>query len=160
MAEQVVRGATRLKRRLDTIRKAAREVVTDQDGGIKSLLIRRNLERFDRAVNPDEIPWEPLDDSTVRRKAGKGFAKPNQPLFATGTLRKSIGVIRGGSAVIAVSSGAGFRIGIANQEADYGRFHQLGIGVPERKFLGINAKDVKAVDSLLRRAMIRATSKV
>jgi hypothetical protein len=108
--------------------------------------------------DPDEKPWEPLSPETIRTKGQKGMSRPEHPLFATGFMRKSIGVIRGQS-VIAVASGAGFKIGITDNKAGYGRFHQLGIGVVQRRFLGINAKDVKAVDSLLRRAMLKAVER-
>lgn len=156
MAQSPVRGSQRLKRRLDIIRQSAADVVADRDNAIKNLLLRRNLERFDRGVDPDEVAWEPLQNATVRKKARLGYPTPERPLFATGFLRKSIGIIRG-NATFAVATGAGFRIGITNPDAGYGRFHQQGSGVPQRRFLGINSKDVKAVDALIRRAIIRAT---
>lgn len=156
MPEQSVRGAQRLKARLQQIRVGAKDVVSDRDDAIKNLLVRRNLERFDRQVDPDEVAWPKLDENTVKQKGRRGSPQPDRVLFDSGHLRNSIGVIRG-SAVFAVSTGAGFRIGITDSSAFYGRFHALGIGQVQRRFLGINSKDIQAVNGLLRRAIARVT---
>lgn len=83
----------------------------------------------------------------------------------TGRLRGAIGVLGGaGGTGFGVVTGAGFRIGVRSQNisdgtrtinpALYGKVHHQGNKhVPQRRFLGIGALDVKAVDSLLRREM-------
>lgn len=45
-----------------------------------------------RAMNQRKLP--PLRKSTIERKTREGFAKPSQPLFATGALEQSVEIKR------------------------------------------------------------------
>lgn len=143
-----VRGADRLSRRIRTIRENLG--LPDLTEEIGDLLLARTMRRFERGVDPDERPWAPLKPETIRRKARGGF--PAKPLQRTLKMKDSIKKIRGGSGSLFTNTGAQVRIGIQDpQIADYARRHQQGRGIPARRFLGIGALDVKAVDSLMRR---------
>ena len=149
-----VRGAERLAQRINTIR--TNTGVTLGSNVILELLLRRTEERFARQVDPDGVPWPGRMTHGTRGKVDKRSA--GLPLLVrTGKLRDSIGIIRGFTpGQLGVATGAQGRIGIKDPRvAFYARMHQLGIGQERRRFLGIGALDVKAVDSLLRRAIIQ-----
>lgn len=146
-----VSGAAKLGRRISTIRQ--RYNVEDLTAEIGQLLLRRTLDRFAREVDPDGTPWEDLAPFTLRRKKALGYGN-KQKLERTGALKRSIKLIRGTAAgSIFTNTGAGVRIGVNDTSVvDYARIQNYGAGrVPARRFLGIGALDVKAVDSFLRR---------
>lgn len=145
-----IRGADRLRQRIETIRATLSVPVVVED--VSTLLEARTLRRFNRQVDPDEKPWPKLTEAGAasKRRSGSGGAKL---LVRSGALRGSIRRIRGGSGTLSVNTGASARIGIDDPEiAEYARVHQEGLGrLPIRRFLGIGRLDVKAVDSYLRR---------
>lgn len=145
-----VRGADKLKVRLDTIRRSLDISLLLEE--TKDLIHRRTIRRFEQEVDPDGKPWAKLKASSLRRKARKG-AGDRQILVQTGAMKKAIKIIRGGVGSTFTNVGAGFRIGIQDpQIAEYARVQNRGYGsIPKRRFLGIGALDIKAVDSLLRR---------
>lgn len=146
-----VRGADKLQQRIATIR--ANIDLPDLTKQIGALLLRRNLERFDAQVDPDGSPWAPLADSTLRRKKGAGYGD-RPALVREGDLRDAIRVIAGGAGSTFINTGAGLRIGVEDPEiAVYAKALNKGVPgrIPARKFLGISAGDVKAVDALMRR---------
>lgn len=151
-----LRGAEKLAQRIRTVRENTGIALSTPD--LLNRLVKANLRRFDREVDPSGNRWEVRAHDpygrTDRRGAGRGT------LIRTGKMRASIGIIRGFSkGSLAVATGANGRIGILASvypdQARYGRFHQFGIGVPKRTFLGIAASDVVMIDSALRRAIIR-----
>lgn len=145
-----VRGAQKLGRRIQTIRDNLKlPVMVDE---ITTLLLRRMLDRFDKEVDPQGNKWIPLAQSTLERKARGGWGNENI-LVRTHDMRNAIQRIRGGLGSTFLNTGAGARIGIQNPAiAKYAKFHRKGTAImPKRQFLGLNALDVKAVDSLLRR---------
>ena len=144
-----VRGADKLKKRIDTIRKAHALPPLVKDVG--ALLLRRTLDRFDRAITPNYEPWTPLQEATEKRKIRGGFSRGI--LKRTLTLRRSIKIIRGGRDTTFTNTGAAVRIGVDDPNvAQYAVAQNKGTGtIPARQFLGIGRLDVKAVDSLLRR---------
>lgn len=157
-----VHGAERVRRRIQSIQRATQ--VALHSGLLENLLLQRIKERFRRGVDADGKPWPALKDTTTKRKSyqydGKG------PLFRTGDLFRAIQIIQGtNEGSFAVSTGAGFRIGISGDNEDiaeyaraqnYGFFHYRSLKrVPARRFLGIGELDRKAVDSLLRRVIIK-----
>jgi len=152
MAEDTpfVRGAARLSRRIATIRENLALPKLTQEIG--ALLLRRTLQRFDRQVTPDNVPWPDLKEATTAAKRRLGYGK-GAILVRTGDLRNSIKLIRGGEGATYTTTGAGVRIGIADSEiAEYGKAHNLGLGgMPVRRFLGVGRLDIKAIDSLMRR---------
>lgn len=144
-----VRGAAKIAKRIRTIQ--ARTQIALHSGLLEDLLLRRIKDRFERQVDPDGRPWPRAAASTLKRKTNPKL------LQRSGTLLRSIAIIRVNNRGLAVATGAGFRIGVTDPEAArYGRFHQFGIGVPQRRFLGIGELDRKAVDSLLRRVILGA----
>lgn len=153
MSEEFVRGSQKLKRRIETIRKNVGEATKPER--IEKLLLTRMRARFAAQLDPDGKPWPELAPETIENKRKAGYKFPTKALHASGRLEAALGVIRG-SATFGVATGAGFRIGIADKGAFYGRFHHRGEGVPQREIFGIGASDVKAVDNLLRRDIIRA----
>jgi phage gpG-like protein len=145
-----VRGADKLQARIATIRQNLQLPILIEEVG--QLLLRRTLDRFENEVDPDGKSWVPLKETTLRRKAYAGYGSKKK-LQRTGKLKSSIRVIRGGSGTTFTNTGAGLRIGIENPEvAVYGKIQNTGNNrIRARRFLGIGALDVKAVDSLLRR---------
>lgn len=153
-----VRGAEKLSRRISTIR--ARLALPPLVNEIGGLLLRRNLERFDREEDPDGVPWVPLAASTVILKRRLGYGTKGT-LKRTEHMRDAIKLIRGNaSGALYINTGARVRIGIDDPEIErYARVHQNGnMRVPRRRFLGIGRLDVKAVDSFLRRRGQQAVS--
>lgn len=148
-----VRGAERLGRRIATIRGNLNlPAMVDEIG---NLLLKRTMNRFDREVDPDGIPWLPLKETTILRRRQMGLG-PHPKLVRTSDMRGAIKLIKGGiQGAVFANTGAGVRIGIDDEEiAKYGRVQNRGSEdgrIPARRFLGIGRLDVKAVDSLLRR---------
>lgn len=154
---KAVTGDKALLARIATIQSGVGTLVSRERLG--AFLLRRMLDRFDREEDPTGKRWASRSANT------KGSHKL---LNRTGVLRSSIGVLGGaGGTGFGVATGAGFRIGVrahtvkdssgrAINPAIYGKVHQQGNGrVPQRRFLGIGALDIKAVDSLLRREMAK-----
>jgi hypothetical protein len=151
-----VHGAARLSQRIATLR--ARLALPEVVPEIGALLLRRTLDRFDHELDPDGQHWKPLTEDTFKRRGylnkEQARAGLHQMLVRTGTLRDSIALIRGGLDSTFTNTGAGLRIGIPASARDargelvsaYARIQNR-----ERRFLGIGALDVKAVDGLLRR---------
>lgn len=150
---RLVRGAEKLSRRISTIRtKLLLPPLMDEIG---DLLLKRTKERFRAEVTPDGTPWAPLAPSTLRRKESLGYGDA-QKLVRTGKLRDAIQRIVGrADGGTFFNTGAGFRIGITDPEiAEYATVQNQGSRggrIPARRFLGVSALDIKAVDSLLRR---------
>ncbi len=160
-----VNGAQRLGQRIATIR--ARLALPVMTAEIGRLLLDRTMRRFDAQTDPDGNRWRALSPLTLRSRNRQGF--PDVPiLFRTGTLRNAIQIIRGkvSSGAEYINTGAGLRIGVTRQNANYvqttssrsvnvadvARYMNKGTRtVPKRRFLGVGRLDVKAVDSLLRR---------
>lgn len=145
-----VRGATKLNRRIATIRQNLQLPILIEE--TKRLMLRRTLARFEREVDPNEKAWKPLKESTLRRKASAGYGDKKK-LQRTEKMKSSIKVIRGGFGTTFTNTGAGFRIGIEDPDvANYARIQNRGNRrIPARRFLGVGALDIKSVDSLLRR---------
>ncbi len=156
-----VKGGDALKKRLRTVQQNTKSALTD--GRILKFILQRNLDRFRLGVDPDNVPWKPLAQSTILRKrraqrTGEALrGSGSRILVRSGAMFRNIkilsGAIPGG---LGVATGFGGRIGIADPDiAAYARLHQSGRGRPRRRFLGVSLADRKAVDSMLRRAIIR-----
>lgn len=146
-----VRGAEKIARRIATIR--ANYGVAAFTDEIGDLILRRTLQRFDDEVDPDGKPWLPLSPATLRRKRALGYANRGK-LKRTLALRNSIRRIRGSAGSVYTNTGASVRIGVEDPKVrEYGRIQNYGDGkrIPARRFLGIGASDLKAVDAFLRR---------
>ncbi len=152
---QFTDGAARLSRRIATITtKLALPVMV---GRIGPLLLRRTLERFDREVTPDGQPWKALAEGTIKRRSYLDLSGKKK-LVREGTLRAAIKAIKGGEGSFGINTGAGVRIGIDASAVDedgepvsvYARIQNRERN--GRRFLGVGRLDIKAVDSLLRRA--------
>ena len=147
-----VRGVNKLAQRIRTIRERLGVAAMVEEVG--ALLLRRTQDRYDKEVDPDGRPWVPLAKTTLQRRRRAGGISGKKILVQTGALRASIQLIRGGlSGAIATNTGAGVRIGVADEEQlgkaathNYGR-----VATPMRKFLGIGRLDIRAVDSFMRR---------
>lgn len=145
-----VKGADKLRERISTIRRNLNLPALEES--ISVLLHTRTMRRFDQQTDPDGNRWPELKPSSLKDKKYKGYAE-RPMLVRTKDLRSAIRVIRGGVGTLAINTGAGFRIGVEDRRiASYGRFLNFGTaGMKARRFLGIGALDIKAVDSLLRR---------
>jgi phage gpG-like protein len=145
-----VSGVEALKRRISTIREKLQLPALIEPIG--ELLLKRTLTRFDREEDPSGNPWVPLQPSTIKRRMREGTG--TKKLNATGAMRASIQVIRGGIVgAIFTNTGAGLRIGITDpRQALKGRVHNQGSkNVPQRRFLGVGPLDVRAVSGLMQR---------
>ncbi len=165
MSEKVVVGVQELRRKLDLIRRDVPKILSRERLG--QFLLRRMRARFLEEKDPDGKPWKPLSPNS---KEGA------QLLVQTGNLFKSMDVMGADRGGYSLSTGFGFRIGIKSRRyterfsrggsrtvdtAVYGRAHQLGNGhVPQRRFIGIGASDVRSVSELLRRELRRAVQGV
>lgn len=145
-----VKGADKLQRRIATIRKNLNLPAMTQEIG--QLLLKRTQDRFDKEVDPDSKPWKPLAPATLERKRREGYGDAKK-LVRKGDLRKAIAIIRGGAGTTFTNTGAGVRIGIDDptQVAKAQAQNKGTSRIPARRFLGVGALDVKAVDSYLRR---------
>jgi phage gpG-like protein len=147
-----VTGAAKLAQRIATI--TERLDLPDLTEEIGRLLLRRTLQRFDREVSPNNVPWVPLADATLARKKRGGYGDRNK-LVRTEKMRNAIKIIRGRNQGTTYGmTNVGIRIGIQDPEiAEYARLQNSGDPgrIPARRFLGVGRLDIKAVDSLLRR---------
>lgn len=146
-----VNGAARLSQRIATIRQ--RLAVGPMTNEIAALLLKRTQRRFDDEVDPNNQPWENLAPSTIAAKRRLGFGKQGK-LKRTLNLRNSIAIVKQSIGAVYTNTGAGARIGIEESAAAvYGRYQNSGLGkrLPARRFLGVGALDIKAVDSFMRR---------
>ncbi len=145
-----VRGAQKLKKRLETIRaNLGLAPLVEEIGG---LLLRRTQQRFDQEVDPDYNPWQPLAQATLERKQRGGYGDKGI-LVRKGDLRGAIHLIRGGLGTAYINTGAGVRIGVDDPDVvPYAIAQNKGtLTIPARRFLGIGERDVKAADNLMRR---------
>lgn len=149
---RIVYGDRALAARLRRVRQSTRDTLGNK---IPALLLRRHKDRFNRQVDPDERPWAKSSEETLKRKR-RGSGK-RKVLHDTERLKRGLALIRG-RAALAINTGAEVRIGIKDGvAAAYGRYHQRGEGGQiQRRFLGIGRGDVRAVDLLLKSAIIRA----
>jgi phage gpG-like protein len=81
--------------------------------------------------------WQELADSTKARKAAKGREDPSRILYDSGDLFKSLTEAENDNA-IRVSEHDEMRFGTT---LPYAEFHQLGHGVPQRRFLELTETD-------------------
>lgn len=81
--------------------------------------------------------WQPLADSTIARKAAKGRQEPSRILVDSGDLLKSL-TEHGDDNAVRVSENDEMRFGT---RLSYAEFHQLGHGVPQRRFLELTETD-------------------
>lgn len=152
-----VKGASKLKRRLLTLRARMENIV--EDSRVENLLVNRIKRRMVQGVDTNLVPFHPLAPATIRRKKHKKTVRgPGAILFETGAMYDAIGVTKR-RGQLSSPTGAGFSIGIASSNAkiqERAREHNFGNGrLPQRQFLGVNRLDVKAVDSLMRREMAK-----
>ncbi|MDT8428500.1 MAG: phage virion morphogenesis protein [Pseudomonadales bacterium] len=117
---------------------------------IGELLDLQHRERWDSAVAPDGTPWEPLADSTLKRKEKRG--RPSDILVDSGNLRD---LLRWQASPDAVQFGT---------DRVYGAVHQFGRGqlssirtrktlpaIPARPWLGIAESDKPLIVDILAR---------
>jgi phage virion morphogenesis protein len=91
--------------------------------------------RWERQVDPDGIPWEPLSAFTLSWK--RKNSRILRILESTGRLRDSISY-----------QVFGDRVTIGTN-VSYAAKHQLGINVPQRRFLGLSEADISEIILLL-----------
>lgn len=161
MARRKVQGARLLRLRLQHIRRQTPELFEPEYIG--PLLVARMRARIKRGVDVAGQSFVPLKKETARRKGH------DRPLQYTGSLIRAIDVLEGQpSGTFAFATGLGFRIGLkhikvrqnfantsrSSDTAVYGRVHQLGNSrTPQRRFLGLNAADRRAVYEKVRRGL-------
>ena len=85
-------------------------------------------ERFRTETDPDRRPWRPLSTRTVAQKRAEG--RILKILQKTGFMRSTANYNATSSKVT---------IGLS---ASYADRHQRGIGVPQRRILGVNRDDI------------------
>lgn len=153
MAGKIV-GAPELVKRIQRVRVQAVGILSDNQAA--DLLLRRMQGRFIEGVSPRGEAWPNLMEETVARKRRKGYPFPDRPLYGTGSLYRSLAVIRGvNTGLLASNTGIGFRIGVSDPRmTERGRIHNYGLGgQEERRFIGLSPLDVVAVSGMLRRRL-------
>lgn len=149
MAKKRVLVSQKLKAKLLAVGATARSV----QPALEQRMLKRTQDRFLREIDPDGKPWPPLDPATRKKE---GTAGPNQILIDTGTLARSIRILKGTTAntpgSVKVPTGAGFSIG---STLPYAAVHQKGLGrVPVRRFLGIGKGDIRSMVTLAKNIML------
>ncbi|ATW59291.1 virion morphogenesis protein [Aphanizomenon phage vB_AphaS-CL131] len=91
--------------------------------------------RFQQEVDPDGRPWKPLSIFTIRLKRSEG--KILRILQRTGLMRSRVNYkITPTSCTIGINDAKAYK-------------HQFGIGVPQRKILGINEEDKQEILNII-----------
>lgn len=132
-------------------------------GRLEKFLLERTKARFrprpgmdpNAQRSPDGYPWRKLAESTVRRRKRNRDAL--HKLYDTGTLARSISVLKGGKKVRPGGTGE-FQIGVspASPAIKYYLLHQQGginsegKKVPKRPFLGISKQDLKSLGDIIK----------
>lgn len=95
-------------------------------------------QRFAAEQTPDGSPWPELSPATVERKGH------DKILWETGRLLDSLGIETADSVreVVEEPAGVGLTYGTS---VPYGRYHQLGEGVPLRVFFGVTEDEIKSM---------------
>lgn len=91
--------------------------------------------RWERQVDPDGVPWQPLSAFTLAWKQKN--SRILRILESTGRLRDSI-----------TYQVLGDRVTVGTN-VSYAAKHQLGINVPQRQFLGLSQADLAEIVDLL-----------
>jgi phage virion morphogenesis protein len=120
---------------------------------IGEYMLGQTRNRFDSSTDPEGKAWKPLAASTIRakersrsRKQKRGAkrllkktrANPSDILKDSFLLRDSI--------TYQIESRGQLAIGSPQR---YAKFHQLGLGVPKRAFLGVNQADKVEIATIL-----------
>ncbi len=115
------------------------EIYKGLDGGLKPLMTdigaiveSSTRERFLTKTDPDGVLWQNLAPETIRKKKGRGGI-----LVEYGDLMRSI---------TAHATAVSVEVGT---DRPYGKYHQMGWGVPERAFLGLSDDDFADIRDLL-----------
>ncbi|MDJ0705110.1 MAG: phage virion morphogenesis protein [Leptolyngbyaceae cyanobacterium MO_188.B28] len=103
-------------------------------------MLRRTDLRFEREEDPSGVKWRPLSARTIAWKQAN--SRILKRLQSTGRLRASI--------TYRVESD---RV-IIGTNVSYAYKHQLGVGVPQRQFLGINQADEDEIIAILQDHLI------
>lgn len=91
--------------------------------------------RFQMEVDPDNKPWKPLSIFTIRLKRAEG--KILRILQRTGLMRSRVNYkITPTSCTIGINDAKAYK-------------HQFGIGVPQRKIMGINQEDKEEILAII-----------
>jgi hypothetical protein len=147
-----VRGADKMAAMLRGIRERTQFVLNgEKQNVLLELMLKANQERFLKQISPTGILWPARAPPQKGRKPDPRTAG-KQILERTGAMRDSIKILQGLSAgALGVSTGVGGRIGIDREIVrDYARFHQMGIGVKQRRFLGVAASDLTMIAAAIK----------
>lgn len=104
--------------------------------GVKLTMNRSIDQNFKQEGRPGK--WQSLSESTLmRRRHGKKKSLGTKILQDTGMLKNSIDTTMQGNEILIGPS------------VRYGRFHQLGIGVPQRPFLLFQEEDITRIMKII-----------
>jgi phage virion morphogenesis protein len=92
-------------------------------------------QHFVTETDPHGKRWQPLSPVTLQEKRAKGLIL--KILQSTGLMRSRVNYQVSGNQCI---------VGVNDEKA---KKHQLGIGVPKREFIGVNADDRQEIISIL-----------
>lgn len=99
---------------------------------IGAIVENSTRERFLTKEDPDGVVWQELAPETIERKKGRGGK-----LVEYGDLMRSI---------TAHATAVSVEVGT---DRPYGKYHQMGWGVPQRAFLGLSDDDFADINDLL-----------
>lgn len=154
MSTPKVRGHQEIITRLRKVAAGVSSAAVGAD--IEKFMEDRVKLRFSRQRDPDGNKWDAISPQWAKRKGN------NKILTHSGTLRKAIKVVRRNAGSLASSTGLGFSIGVDPDATDpngvpaiqYGRVHNFGMGRhPPRRFLGMGALDIRALQDRMRTAV-------
>jgi phage virion morphogenesis protein len=142
---QAIKRLSLLAQRASNLAPALRSI------GEYMLLQTRN--RFDSSTDPNGKAWKPLAESTIRakersrnRKQKRGAKRLLKKTRANPTdILKDVYLLR--DTITYQIEGRG-QLAIGSPQR-YAKFHQMGLGVPRRAFLGVNRADRAEIASIL-----------
>jgi hypothetical protein len=164
-----VRNTSKLLAKLAAVKGGVHSILGQ--GKLEAFMLRRVQMRFaprngnaQAQRSPDGKPWKQLKERS-RRKHNQNRS---QVLVDSSALRNAIKVVRSNlrsEAALASPTGAGFYIGVdkGGEVGKYARIQNNGgwsgvlhkSHIPSRRFLGVSAADIKAVDSLIKRSLLK-----
>lgn len=100
---------------------------------IGALLESSTRDRFNTKTDPDGRPWKPLSWVTLMRRQGRGGGI----LVDWGDLFRSISYQADSNSVT------------VGTDRHYGKYHQMGWGVPQRAFLGLSYQDKQDITDMI-----------
>lgn len=115
-------------------------------------LVKRIKIRTERGLDVNLNPFKPITEATKERRKRRSRGRPGKegkgPLVHHERLLQSIGILDQSVPGAQFNTKLGFRIGATarNEGYAYGAAQNLGLGIPQRQFLGVNSLDIRSIE--------------